>query len=148
MRDPTTQRPPVGWEVGATTTETDRALRVTEADDDVERMLATIRRFESAARTIADDDHLTIKARCKALLDLMASARKRDGAAFLECAVWRGCRHFFEGDEQVPRDLIEANRRLLRQGHTACPECRRPLPSTADLTHWRELGHQTIRRPA
>jgi hypothetical protein len=110
-------------------------------------MLADIRRFESAARTIADDDAMSIKARCKALLDLMASARKHDGAAFLEVAIWRAVRHFFEGDQRVPRDAISANHRLIRAGHQRCPECRRPLPSRADLDRWRELGHD-YSRPA
>lgn len=113
--------------------------------DDVDEMLATIRRFENTARVIADDEHLTIKARCAALLDLMARARKRDGAAFLEAAIWRAVRHFFEGDKQVPRDIIEANRRLLRRGHSSCPECKRPLPSPDDLDRWRRIGHDTRR---
>jgi hypothetical protein len=122
---------------------------ITEGGDKVDEILETIRRFESAARVIADEDALTIKARCKALLDLMARARKRDGAAFLETAIWRGCRHFFESDERVPRDVIDANRRLIRQGHDRCPECRRPLPDHSTLDFWRQLGHDSIlRRPA
>ena len=148
MRDPTTQRPPVGREAGATTKEPE-VPKITEASD-VERMLATIRRFESAARTVADDDVLTVKAHCKALLDLMARARARDGAAFLERAVWKGCAHFLEGDARVPKTIIEANRRLIRQGHDRCPECLRPLPSLDDLHRWRRLGHEmhTTRRSA
>jgi len=114
---------------------------------DVDEMLAEIRRFESAARTIADDEHLSIKVRCAALLDLSFRARKREGAAFLEAAIWRGSRHFFEGDQQVPRDVISANHRLIRAGHDRCPECRRPLPSRADLERWQALGHD-YRRPA
>lgn len=145
MRDPTKQRPPVGWEAGATTEQLE-APTVTEPDDDVEHMLAEIRRFESAARTIADDGKLTVKARCKALLDLMARARAHDGAAFLERAVWKGCAHFFDDDDRVPRDLLEANHRLIRKGHSACPECLRPLPSTDDLHRWRRLGHETHTR--
>ena len=113
-----------------------------DRDTDVEEMLATIRRFESTARTIADDEHLTVKGRCRALLDLMARARHREGAAFLELAVWKGSRHFFEGDKKVPRDIIEANRRLLRAGHSDCPSCRRPLPSPDDLDRWRRIGHE------
>ena len=96
---------------------------------------------------VADDRALPIRHKCKALLEMMAKARRSENAAFLETAIWRGCRHFFEGDEQVPRDVIEANRRLIRRGHSICPECRRPLPSTADLDRWRELGHD-LRRPA
>jgi hypothetical protein len=48
----------------------------------------------------------------------------------------------------VPRDLIEAIRRLIRHGHDRCPECRRPLPSPADLDRWRRLGHELHRRSA
>lgn len=114
---------------------------------DVDAVLAEIRRWERAARMVADDEHLSVKARCKALLDLMANARRREGAVFLETAIWRGCRHFFEGDKQVPRDVIEANRRLIRRGYDHCPECMRPLPSPGDLDRWRELGHD-LRRPA
>jgi hypothetical protein len=115
--------------------------------DPVDEILANVRRFEFAARAIADDKTLSVKARCRALIQLMAKARRGDAAAFLETAVWRGCRHFFEGDGEVPRDIIEANHRLIRRGHDRCPECRRPLPSVADLRRWRELRHD-YRRPA
>jgi hypothetical protein len=119
----------------------------TESATEVDRALAEIRRWERAARLVADDPSLSIRQKCKALLEMMAKARRSEIAAFLETAIWRGCRHLFEGDEQVPRDVIEANRRLIRRGHDRCPECRRPLPSTADLDRWRELGHD-LRRPA
>jgi hypothetical protein len=121
----------------AATTTNQAPTSITRDADSVDELLATVRRFESAARVIADDDALTIKARCRALLDLMARARKRDGAALLETAIWRGCRHFFEGDERVPRDVIDANHRLIRQGHDRCPECRRPLPDLSTLDYWR-----------
>lgn len=114
---------------------------------DIDAALAEIRRWERAARIVADDDALSIRQKCKALLEMMAKARKSENAAFLETAIWRGCRHLFEGDREVPRDVIEANRRLIRHGHDRCPQCRRPLPSTADLDRWRELGHD-YRRPA
>jgi hypothetical protein len=114
---------------------------------DTERALAEIRRWERAARLVADDPAFSIRQKCKALLEMMGRARRSELAAFLETAIWRGSRHFFEGDRQVPRDVIEANRRLIRRGLDRCPECRRPLPSTADLDRWRELGHD-LRRPA
>jgi hypothetical protein len=120
---------------------------IAQGPDSADEALAEIRRFESAARTIADDRALPIRQKCKALLEMMAKARRSENAAFLETAIWRGCHHFFEGDEQVPRDVIEANRRLVRRGHDRCPECRRPLPSVADLDRWRQLGHD-LRRPA
>ena len=150
MKDLTTRKPPGEREANATTTTTDQPPTITEAADDVEQMLATIRRFESAARTIADDDALTVKARCKAMLALIARARARDGAAFLERAVWKGCAHFFDDDDEVPKTIIEANHRLIRQGHDRCPECLRPLPSIDDLHRWRRLGHEmhTTRRSA
>jgi hypothetical protein len=96
---------------------------------------------------VADDRALSIRQKCEALLDMAFRARKSENAVFLETAIWRGCRHLFEGDREVPRDVIEANRRLIRRGHARCPECRRPLPSTADLDRWRELGHD-LSRPA
>jgi hypothetical protein len=114
---------------------------------DTKRALAEIRRWERAARLVADDRALSIRQKCKALLEMAFRARRSENAAFLETAIWRGCRHFFEGDRQVPRDTIEANRRLIRRGLDCCPECRRPLPSTAELDRWRELGHD-LRRPA
>jgi hypothetical protein len=140
MKPATKQRPPVGREAGANKG-TAGAPIVADPVENVEQMLEIIRRFESTARTIADDDVLTVKARCRALLDLMARARRRDGAAFLEVAIWRGCRHFFEPDPGAPRDAAAAGYRLLRQGHDRCPECRRPLPSRTELDHWRELAH-------
>jgi hypothetical protein len=113
----------------------------------VDEILARVRQYESAARSIVDDETLSIRARCKALLELSQRGRHEELPAFIEAGIWRGCRHFFEADVEVPRDLIEANRRLIRQGHWACPECRRPLPSVADLDRWRALGHD-LRRPA
>lgn len=113
----------------------------------VEESLAQIRRWETATRLVADDPALTLRQKCKALLEMMAKARRSDLAAFLETAVWRGCRHLFEEDLRVPTDLIEATRRLLRQGHSTCPSCRRPLPDHDQLDYWRELTH-SYRRPA
>jgi hypothetical protein len=115
--------------------------KITEGPDSVDEALAEIRRWERAARVIVDDRALSTAQKCKALLEMSFRARRSDLAAFLETAIWRGCRHFFEDDRQVPRDVIEANRRLIRAGHDRCPDCRRPLPSTADLDRWRELGH-------
>jgi hypothetical protein len=114
---------------------------------DVDAVLAEIRRWETASRLVADDPELSIRGKCRALLEMMAKARRSENPAFLETAIWRGCRHFFEGDRYVPTDVIQANRRLIRRGLNRCPECRRPLPSTADLDRWRELGHD-LRRPA
>jgi hypothetical protein len=114
---------------------------------DVDQILAQVRRYEFAARAIAENENLTIKARCKALLELSQRGRHEAAPAFIEAGLWRGCRAFFEGDERVPRDVIEANRLLIRHGHDTCPECRRPLPSVADLDRWREFGHD-LRRPA
>jgi hypothetical protein len=142
-RDPAADRTP------SATTTNQAAIKITHANDSVDEALAEIRRWERAARLVADDRALSIRQKCKALLEMMAKARRSENAAFLETAIWRGCRHFFEGDEQVPHDVIDANRRLIRAGHDRCPECRRPLPSTADLDRWRELGHEAMtRRPA
>jgi hypothetical protein len=132
---------------GRPDTTTNATSSITRDADSVDEVLAEIRRWERAARLVADDRALSIRARCKALLDMAFRARRSENAAFLETAIWRGCRHLFEGDRQVPRDVIEANRRLIRRGHDRCPECRRPLSSTADLDRWRELGHD-LRRPA
>ncbi len=99
-------------------------------DEATERVLAEIRRWETAARLVADDPELTVEAKCKALLEMMARTRRSENAAFLETAIWRGCRHLFEGDQRVPRDVIDANRRLLRRGHDRCPGM--PTPSAFD----------------
>jgi hypothetical protein len=115
---------------------------------EVERILGRVRAFEQAARAIVDDERLTTKAVCIALLNLQRRALREEGRVFVEAAIWRACRSFFEGDQVVPREIIEANHRLLRRGHTACPECRRELPSRADLERWRELGHEMYRRSA
>lgn len=115
-------------------------------DDTVDELLAVARSYREAAREIADDSSLTVAARCFALRELNRRARQEIMPAFAEAAIWGGCRHLFEGDQRVPRDLIEANRRLIRRGHDRCPECRRPLPSVADLDRWRQLGHQTHHR--
>ena len=114
---------------------------------EVDELLTRVRQFEKAARDIADDGSLPVKARCVALLQLSKRARHQELSAFYEAALWRGCRHFIEGDQRVPQDLIEANRRLLRRGLTNCPTCRRPLPDGHDLDRWRELCHD-LRRPA
>jgi hypothetical protein len=147
MGSPEKARDPAADRTPSATTTNQAATRIAQDADPIDEILAEIRRWERAARMIADDRALPIRQKCKALLEMMAKARRSENAAFLETAIWRGCRHLFEGDRQVPRDVIEANRRLIRRGHSACPECRRPLPSTADLDRWRELGHD-LRRPA
>ena len=113
---------------------------------DVDRALAEIRRWETAARLVADDPALSIKAKCKALLEMMARARRSELAGFLEVATWRGCAHLFEEDVRVPTDTIGAIRRLLRQGHSNCPTCRRALPDHDVLDYWRQLGHGAMTR--
>jgi hypothetical protein len=136
--------PRKGCPEATTTTQSARRDSNPTSGHEVAQILAMVRRFESAARVLADDEGLSVRARCNGLLELMANARRRDGAAFFERAVWRGCRHLFEGDEQVPHDLIEANHRLIRRGHDRCPECLRSLPSHDDLRRWRKLGHVSL----
>jgi hypothetical protein len=115
--------------------------------DRAEEALALVRKYESAARTIADDESLSVRARCTALLELSRRGRREEAPGLIESGIWRGSRAFLEGDRGIPRDVTEACRRLLRQGRTDCPTCRRPLPSAADLDRWRELSHH-FRRPA
>jgi hypothetical protein len=114
---------------------------------DVDDILARLRQYEFAARTIAENENFTTKARCRALLELSQRGRHEELPGFIEAGIWRGCRHFFESDQRAPTNVIEANRRLLRRGFVDCPSCRRPLPSSADLDRWRELGHD-LRRSA
>ena len=64
--------------------------KITEGPDSVDEALAEIRRWERAARLVADDPALSLKRKCFALLEMMARARRSDLAAFLETAVWRG----------------------------------------------------------
>ena len=78
---------------------------------------------------------------------MMARARRSDLAAFLETAVWKGCRHLFEEEVRLPTNTIDTIRRLLREGDSDCPRCRRPLPDHDQLDYWRELTHD-YRRPA
>jgi hypothetical protein len=112
-----------------------------------DQALAEIKRWERAARLVADDPALTLKRKCFALLEMMARARRSELAAFLELAVWKGCRHLFEEEPRIPADTIGAIRALLRRGLDACPTCRRPLPDHSTLDYWRELTHD-YRRPA
>lgn len=114
--------------------------------DEVDELLARVCEYESASRAIADDRSLSVKERSLGLLELSRRGRREELPGFIEAGIWRGCRHFLEGDRKVPKDLIEANRRLLRRGFTDCPTCRRPLPSSAELDRWRRLGHD-LRRP-
>jgi hypothetical protein len=126
--------------------ETTAPLRQSLAD--VDAALAEIRRWETAARLVADDPDLTVRAKCRALLEMAFKARRSENGPFLETAIWRGSRHFFEGDRKVPTDTIGAIRRLLRQGRSDCPMCRRPLPDHDELDYWRELTHEAMtRRP-
>jgi hypothetical protein len=115
----------------------------TEAD----RALAEIDRWTRAARLVADDPGLSIKAKCRALLEMMGKARRSDLAAFLERAVWKGCRHLFEEDPRPPTNAIDACRRLIRRGLDTCPTCYRPLPDHDQIDYWISLTHDT-RRPA
>jgi hypothetical protein len=114
----------------------------------VDQALAEIRRYETTARLIADDPALSLKAKCRALLEMMAKARRSELAAFLETAIWRSCRHLFEEDPRPPTDTIGAIRALLRRGLNACPTCRRPLPDHSTLDYWRRLTHDSMTRSA
>ena len=142
--NPGKRKAPEGSGADATT----KTYRQPEAytDEATERALAEIRRWETAARFVADDPALSIRQKCAALLEMMARARRSEFAAFLEAATWKGCRHLFEEDVRVPTDTIGAIRRLLRAGHSSCPTCRRPLPDHGELDYWRELGHEAMKR--
>jgi hypothetical protein len=123
--------------------------RIDEDTDSVDQALAEIRRWERAARLVADDPALALKRKCFALLEMMARARRSELASFLELAVWKGCAHLFEEEVRLPTDTIGAIRALLRRGLDSCPTCRRPLPDHNVLDYWRELVHDSIlRRPA
>lgn len=63
--------------------------------------LATVRRYESAARTIADDESLSVRARCVALLELSRRGRREEAPGLIESGIWRGARAFLEGDDHV-----------------------------------------------
>jgi hypothetical protein len=128
-------------------TATTTSHKITEGPDSVDQALSEIRRWERAARLVADDPTLSLKRKCFALLEMMARARRSELAAFLELSVWKGCKHLFEEDAPTPTDTIGAIRALLRQGHESCPTCRRPLPDHDELDHWRQLAHD-YRRPA
>jgi hypothetical protein len=124
------------------------AESITRDADAADKAIAEIRRWERAARLVADDPALSLRAKCRALLEMTARARRSDIASFLEHAIWRGCGHLFEEDIRVPTDVIGAIRRLRRQGRDACPTCLRPLPDHDELDHWRELIHNYNKRPA
>jgi hypothetical protein len=114
----------------------------------VDQALDQIRRWERTSRVIASDSALSLKGKCRALLDLMARARRSELAAFLEIAVGRGCSFLFVEEQEVPRDIIAALRRLRHRGLDRCPECRRDLPSHDELDRWVQLRHTGCRRTA
>ena len=145
MNPPEKAEGPVASRTPGTATTTSH--KITDDPDSVDQALAEIRRWERASRLVADDPALTIKAKCKALMEMSFRSRRSDLRAFLETAIWKGCRHLFEKDGGVPTDTIGAIRRLRRAGHTDCPSCRRPLPNHDVLDYWRELTHD-YRRPA
>jgi hypothetical protein len=145
-RPPDKRKPGLGTRADATTRPDLPPSRIDEDTDSVDQALAEIRRWERAARLVADDPALTLKRKCFALLEMMALARRSELAAFLETAVWRGCRHLFDADVRVPTDTIGAIRALLRRGLDSCPTCRRPLPNHDELDRWRRLSHDSMTR--
>jgi hypothetical protein len=111
-------------------------------------MLRTLGFYRTAAREIADGD-APLKSKYTALRELHRQASREALPAFAEAAVWGAARHLFEPDRGVPKRIIDAIRRLLRQGHSDCPSCRRPLPTHAEVDRWEALGSEAIlRRPA
>jgi hypothetical protein len=68
----------------------------------VDEILAEIRRWEIASRLVADDPGLSIRQKCRALLEMMAKARRSEDAAFLETAVWKGAKHLVRGGRPRP----------------------------------------------
>jgi hypothetical protein len=115
---------------------------------EVDHLLARVRAYEAAARAIADDPTLSARQKMLGLIDLGRRGQREELPRFIEAAIWAGCRTFIEGDRWVPKDIIQANRRLLRRGLSSCPTCRRPLPDAHELDRWRRLGHDEIVRTA
>lgn len=64
------------------TTANQAATKITHANDSVDEILAEVRRWERAARIVADDGALSIRQKCKALLERAFRARKSENAAF------------------------------------------------------------------
>jgi hypothetical protein len=114
---------------------------------DVDEMLDILKRYQVAARQIADSDQ-PLKAKCLALLELNRQARQEALPAFAEAATWGAARHLFEENEGLPQDLVGALRGLRRRGLDACPTCLRHLPDHAELDRWQALTREAIaRRP-
>lgn len=112
---------------------------------DVDEMLATLAKYQIAAREIADSAQ-TLQAKCLALLELNRQARQEALPAFAEAATWGAARHLFEPDHKVPRGLVDALRGLRRRGLTACPTCLRDLPDQAELDRWQALAREAVLR--
>lgn len=119
-----------------------------DASAEVEDLLASAREFQGAARRVADDQTLSVKARCLALLDLGRRARRETPGGFAASAVWGGARHFL-AEDGLPAGgdgTVNAIRRLRYDGHSDCPSCKRPLPDHEELDGWNRLRHASYYR--
>jgi hypothetical protein len=104
------------------------------AQHDVDEALASIGRLQTSARLIADDDTMTRRQKCKALLEMMTRARREQLGAFNSVAIWKGCGHLFDGEPHDTSEIVRAIRTLRAAGAIGVRRAGARSPSTTSST--------------
>jgi hypothetical protein len=115
---------------------------------EVDRLLAEIRRYQEASGAIVQDETLSFRGKCAALVELGRRARREQlvPAGFAEAAIWGWARTILQPDAGFPGDKVQAAiRRLRARGLVRCDSCERELPDERTLDRWTLLRHESYR---
>lgn len=114
---------------------------ISDLPEAARNVLVNVAEYRAAARRAVHADR-PVRAKCLALLDLAASARRESESVvrdWIEQAIWREAAPFLTGRPASPAgDAYErAARKLRAEGYVMCPTCHSSLPDEETLDRQR-----------
>jgi hypothetical protein len=122
-----------------------------EAEGDA--ILACVREYRRAARTIVRTEHATVVRRCEGLLELVDMARQEADLTirlWSERSIWEESKAFLGmGDEAPPlppEGYERRQRRLRAEGYETCPHCFARIATGEEQERWSRLRMNAAER--
>lgn len=118
---------------------------VLSSERDLPESLVMVRRFESGALRIVEDDAAPHGEKRVLLARLVAVAKRQELGDFCARAVFEVGAEFLTGgaaDPRPPLGWVRRQRQMRRAGHDACPACASPIRSEAELSYYEQLERE------
>lgn len=112
-----------------------------------EAVLARVREYRLAARTIVEAEHVAFNQRAVGLIELREMAEREADptvAHWSQIAIWHEARSFLgvkDDEPDLPPESFEARHRRLRlvEGRESCPMCYSHIATEDQLVRWSRL---------